>query len=241
MPVNDEEELADLISRVKSLQRESQEGKAQWWAWCDCQGFTTRKDPSKHTTDFLRRFFDARREGRIPMQQARLCPAGEDPEMHATLVHRIKQSQRQSQEMKNRWWSYCDSHCNGIRDPQRHSVLALKRFLDEFASDLSGGGPMGQVAWPPPGGGMMPPQPMGAWDPQHAAWHAWQQQAAMQGGMPPPPGLGQWPSPPMMGGEQGFRPPQQDEPEPVVKRRFREKSRSRSRARKKRKSRSPSL
>ena len=57
---DDSGERADLAARVKQLQRGSPEGKRQWWSFCDSEGLN-RRDPSRHTVAFLRRFFAQRR------------------------------------------------------------------------------------------------------------------------------------------------------------------------------------
>merc|ERR1719162_2363399 len=102
--VEDEEERFDLTAKIKQLQRDSEDGKQQWWAFCDAEGHSNRRDPNKHNVDFLRRFFENRREGLIPTGKVSLAPQHEpDPEMHKIWVQRVKQTQRSSPDMKVRW------------------------------------------------------------------------------------------------------------------------------------------
>lgn len=186
----DEEERADLAQRVKQLQRDTEEGKQQWWAFCDAEGHSNRRDPNKHTVEFLRRFFSNRREGLIPAGRASLAPQNEpDPEMHKIWVQRVKQTQRSSPDMKARWEKYCDDHGGGVRDPQRHTSDYMRQFFDDM------GGYTGQDAWAVNGcggaaAGAWPQAQAGAypytgWTPQ-AAWADYYARCgyAMPGGVP---------------------------------------------------------
>jgi len=191
---DDDEERADLAARVKQLQRDSDEGKQQWWSFCDAEGYSNRRDPNRHTAEFLRRFFDARRDGRIPAGRSAAAPPHEvDPEMHKSLVTRVKQVQRSSPEQKEQWERYCDLHGGGVRDPQRHDSTYLRRFFDEVltgeplpvanGSAICGAGACGGY----------PPHPIGGFPPM--------------GGFP----MNGYPSyPPMgypsMGGMEGYAP-----------------------------------
>jgi len=208
---DDSEERADLASRVKQLQRESEDGKQQWWAWCDAEGFSNRRDPQRHTAEFLKRFFEARRDGRIPAGRPLAAPAHEvDPEMHKVWVNRIKQAQRSSPDQKLRWERYCDAYGGCVRDPQRHDSSFLRRFFDEFNTEEAAGGPMpgyppmagypGMSGYPMPGYPTMPMgyPPMGGMPPGMPGGEG----GAGVGGFPQMPGY-----PPMMPGmPDGFAP-----------------------------------
>merc|ERR1712060_935520 len=50
-----------------------------------------------------------------------------DPEKDE-LVSRIKAFQRESDENKQAWWNYCDTHLGGNRDPARHDANTLEDF-----------------------------------------------------------------------------------------------------------------
>jgi len=80
---DDDEERADLAARVKQLQRDNEEEKQQWKAYCDKEG-SNRRDPNRHTADFLRRFFDVRRDGTPAATPA--APANLEPPQAAALL-----------------------------------------------------------------------------------------------------------------------------------------------------------
>lgn len=175
---DDEEERTDLAQRIKELQRKSEEGKQQWWAFCDSEGHSNRRDPNKHNVEFLRRFFANRSEGVIPAGRASLAPQNEpQPEMHNFWVQRIKQTQRSSPDMKSSWEKYCDDHGAGVRDPQRHTSI----FMQQFLTDV--GACTGQEAmWQQMQGGAYP---YAGWTPE-AAWADYYARCgySMQGGVP---------------------------------------------------------
>jgi len=70
----------------------------------------------------------ALRERRVPRDRH-----GDSHEVLEVLVAKVKHGQRTSQSWKEVWWSYCDSHQDGVRDPGRHDATSLKTFLEEFA------------------------------------------------------------------------------------------------------------
>mmetsp|Transcript_57246 Transcript_57246/g.91013 ORF Transcript_57246/g.91013 Transcript_57246/m.91013 type:complete len:276 (-) Transcript_57246:75-902(-) len=187
----DDEDRADLAAQVKRLQRDSEEGKQQWWAFCDSEGYSNRRDPNKHSLDFLRRFFALRREGVLPVHAVSLAPQNEpDPEMHKVWVQRIKQSQRSSQEMKTWWETFCDEQGAGVRDPQRHTCDFMQRFFDEAAGYADGR----RASWNASGGAWAGWSPEAAWAQFYAQWGG---NAVGPAGMP-----GAWPQP-MHGGMWG--------------------------------------
>jgi len=47
------------------------------------------------------------------------------------MVEAIKQGQRQDPAFKEAWWKFCDTYCEGIRDPNRHPAQNLELFLTE--------------------------------------------------------------------------------------------------------------
>jgi len=181
----DDEERADLTSQVKRIQRDSEEGKQQWWAFCDAEGYSNRRDPNKHSLDFLRRFFALRREGVLPAHAVSLAPQHEpDPEMHKIWVQRIKQTQRSSQDMKTRWETFCDEAGAGVRDPQRHTCDFMQRFCDDAGVCVDGR----QGLWNATGGAWAGWSPEAAWAQFYAQWGG--NAAAGPPGMP-----GAWPQP----------------------------------------------
>jgi len=188
MGFDDDEEKADLVAKIKRLQRDSEEGKQQWWAFCDAEGFSNRRDPNRHATDFLRRFFDARRDGGIPQGRPPAPPHDADPE-HRMWVGRVKQVQRSEPDTKAKWERYCELHGNGIRDPQRHDSMYLRRFIEEFLPrDGMMGGGCGPPGFPPMGGGFMPP-PQGGFPPQGFPSFGDFPPIPVGAAPPPPPGL----------------------------------------------------
>lgn len=173
----DEEEHADLVARVKQLQRDGEESKQQWWSFCEAEGYSSRRDPNRHTVEFLRRFFQARREGRIPDVRPSVTPMSEiDVETHRILVQRVKQAQRSSTEMKDRWVKFCEDYGSGIRDPQRHDTMFIRRFFDECSLSSACANAMPSVAQPWPQGAWCP----NPWAAQAAAWGAQGQEASWQ-------------------------------------------------------------
>lgn len=62
----------ELVSRVKWIQRSGEEGKKQWYAFCDATR-TGNRDPNRHTEESLSMFLDA-------------YAKGESPELHAALA-----------------------------------------------------------------------------------------------------------------------------------------------------------
>jgi hypothetical protein len=47
------------------------------------------------------------------------------------LSERVKALQRRDQETKEAWWSFCDEHLGGVRDPARHPADILHQFLEQ--------------------------------------------------------------------------------------------------------------
>jgi len=156
MSLRDPEESDDhlaLVARVKAVQRDSDQGRNQWHNFCDTSGKGTR-DPSRHPASFLRSFFEALRDGAIPrgleaLHERPLPETSDDPkEALPILIAKVKQGQRTSVEFKQRWWTYADTQHDGIRDPSKHDVASLRRFL----SDIAPGGAL------PTSGADAPPQ-----------------------------------------------------------------------------------
>lgn len=138
------DEHREMVSRVKQYQRQSEDAKNQWHNYCDLKGNGSR-DPMRHPSLFLRRFFESLANNEISTEPASLyekpIPGSDaDPaEVHAVLSAKVKHGQRVSVEWKQRWSTFCDAYSDGIRDPQRHSVEQLKRFFEEFAPRDSSG------------------------------------------------------------------------------------------------------
>jgi len=64
-----------------------------------------------------------------------------DPSMpaHPELVHMIKEKQRGDPHFKESWGQFCDSYCEGIRDPCRHPGANVIQFLEMHGHLPKGG------------------------------------------------------------------------------------------------------
>eukprot|EP00440_Ansanella_granifera_P005777 gb/GFBE01006266.1/.p1 GENE.gb/GFBE01006266.1/~~gb/GFBE01006266.1/.p1 ORF type:complete len:393 (+),score=71.49 gb/GFBE01006266.1/:1-1179(+) len=122
---------AKLVQQVKLIQRSSEELKADWHKFCDEEQGGIR-DPVRHDAAFLQRFLmtpqAAAALASFPQQ---LSADGEgqaarDP-MHPNLVSQVKRAQRNN--FKEAWRQHCDAEAGGMRDPGRHTVASLRRFL----------------------------------------------------------------------------------------------------------------
>lgn len=54
------------------------------------------------------------------------------------LVEEVKQLQRSSPSYKEAWWSYCDEHLGGVKDPSKHDPATLEHFLSTMDARPSG-------------------------------------------------------------------------------------------------------
>eukprot|EP00933_Yihiella_yeosuensis_P032939 TRINITY_DN2660_c0_g4_i1.p1 TRINITY_DN2660_c0_g4~~TRINITY_DN2660_c0_g4_i1.p1 ORF type:complete len:454 (+),score=108.11 TRINITY_DN2660_c0_g4_i1:141-1502(+) len=131
------EEQQELVTKVKTAQRQSEQTKQKWWAWADTKGGGIR-DPARHSAKFLNEFFEALENNTIPDPEAGLAPGADE---RAELVNRVKRGQRTNTEFKQQWWLYCDTIGGGIRDPSRHDVEYLKRFFEKYAPAGTDGKP----------------------------------------------------------------------------------------------------
>jgi len=66
----------------------------------------------------------------------------------ANYVEQIKNIQRQDQNAKEQWWTFCDNELEGVKDPNRHDISILQRFLEMYNNGTlpaagSGGGGRG--------------------------------------------------------------------------------------------------
>ena len=72
--------------------------------------------------------------GRMPLSAA----GGGADAAKEELVQQIKDGQRQNPSFKEAWGLYCETHCQGVRDPNRHSADVLRRFLTERGVIITG-------------------------------------------------------------------------------------------------------
>merc|ERR1719238_71862 len=66
---------------------------------------------------------------------AAMMPGGAAKEK---LVARIKEFQKENEQQKEIWGSFCDSQLGGKRDPMRHDVSVLQRFCVSQGLSLAG-------------------------------------------------------------------------------------------------------
>lgn len=143
--------LADFI---KIGQRQSQGWKTIWQNYCTTVG-TGKFDPNQYDENFITGFIDylaglsladpngppvqnkvasnKRPMGGMDGQPAKKMNMGQmaDSSPKGQLVDKIKTLQRSGDEMKQAWWSFCDTRLGGVRDPNRHEIDTLQAFLVE--------------------------------------------------------------------------------------------------------------
>lgn len=146
--LNNNSAHARLVQQVKQLQRSSEALKAHWHEACDSEKGGVR-DPSRHDIAFLQRFVAGPQASGVlaAMQPGNggmggcggMGPMGQpmvtDPSdpLHASLVQQVKKAQRSG--LKDTWRQHCDTEAGGMRDPARHPVTSLRRFLDGVELD----------------------------------------------------------------------------------------------------------
>jgi len=118
LPQGDEHLLA--IEKVKSFQKK--DTTDAWHKWVEAHG-STKRDPSRHTQEFLEAFLTS-------VSQAPRCDQAHLDEYHQWLINKVKAGQRSSDEFKQAWYVYCDKGGGG-RDPARHTQDSLMEFLNE--------------------------------------------------------------------------------------------------------------
>lgn len=123
----------ELMGWIKHGQRTSIEFKEAWIAFAKEYGNDNR-DPGRHDASFLQTFLSSAPAVSQPPPVPKVV---EDANQRA-LVNQVKQHQRSSQEFKESWWSFCDSHGNGVRDPARHPAEFLQQFLSSVGMLLDG-------------------------------------------------------------------------------------------------------
>jgi len=143
-----------LAGGIKEGQRRSQVWREAWQKFCAVKG-RAYNDPTRHSdmelVDFLEyageiasagldTYADQEGVDLAGRGLKRAAPAsdwepaakrrsgGADSEK-TSLVVKVKELQRSSQEMKQAWWTYCDESLGGVRDPNRHDAAVLSQFL----------------------------------------------------------------------------------------------------------------
>jgi len=105
----------ELAQRVKVLQRESMDACQEWHRAADAVGPNMR-DPMQHPAEFLEGFLRG---------VERVAKESED------AINQVKEAQRNVNGASRSWHYYCDTEGNGMRNPHKHPVWFLRKFLDE--------------------------------------------------------------------------------------------------------------
>ncbi|CAK9030198.1 unnamed protein product [Durusdinium trenchii] len=129
--MEDPDEHTSLVKRVKQVQREGEESKQQWWAFCELEGKSNRRDPQRHSLQSLRRFFQIREQGGLPRSVQKLRS---DAAAHQLWVQKLTEILRASEEAKQNWWDYCDKYHGGLRYPQQHTAKSIQTFFECHAA-----------------------------------------------------------------------------------------------------------
>lgn len=139
--------FGDLAALLKEGQRRSVAWKRCWQTYCTHFGGGTN-DPTKHSEEFCMEFMTFVAEsgehmvgGPVPGLPKRKSPDADGDVYNAAaasgdweqMVNAVKAFQRQGPGNKEIWGSFCDTACNGTRDPQRHDVSSLHTFLTQYA------------------------------------------------------------------------------------------------------------
>lgn len=133
-----------LVSQVKDLQRSDQNAREQWVAFTDLSG-QGKRDPSKHTADFLKSFLVQLSSGAklpVPVQEETV-----------SISEMVKLMQKKSSNFKNVWAQYCFQCGGGKNDPMKHDSSYHLKFFDFLAQQAylsMSMDPMAQGAVEPP-------------------------------------------------------------------------------------------
>jgi len=122
----------ELVTEVKALQRQDANAKAAWQQYTD-QNAGGRRDPAKHTGEFVRQFIQAYQNGSLPVHCQDNMGGGQQQE-GVQLPAVTKFLQRKYPAFKQVWASYCSQYGNGFNDPMRHDMDYHARFFNWMAS-----------------------------------------------------------------------------------------------------------
>jgi len=124
---------ADLVATLKQLQRSDAAAKESWGAFCDAELGGVR-DPNRHDAGTLQRFLDMNGGGGAGSVQ-------HQGKSKADLVEALKNLQRTDSAVKEKWGAFCDAQLKGVRDPNKHDVDVLQRFLSTHSGGAYGMAP----------------------------------------------------------------------------------------------------
>jgi len=150
----DDGSVEGLAAKVKEMQRSNANAKEQWTAFTDLNG-AGRRDPSKHTPEFLQGFIDHIQSG----HQINPSAAAGNME-NPGLGDAFKLLQKKSESFKNHWRQFCTTQGGGRFDPSKHDTAFHMCFIEHISSLASGGAGSAYQGGGMGGGGMM--GPMGA-------------------------------------------------------------------------------
>lgn len=131
-PQLDAMEQAYWVGCVKAAQKSCVQVREQWRDYCDVFGGGAR-DPERHTSAFLQRFFLFREKGAIPAlptpEHEKALPerGREDAEAHGILTAKLMRMQRFN-KVREAWASHCDL-LGFTRSPLDHPCSSLHTFL----------------------------------------------------------------------------------------------------------------
>lgn len=134
--------LEALIDQVKNLQRGDQRAKDQWNIYCDISG-GGKRDPARHTAEFLNVFLDTIRSGGqfAAPAQAAAASAGltiGSTEETAMLVNAVKVLQKKSANFRGAWTQFCKEFGGGTNDPSKHDSNYMVKFFDFVTQHAAG-------------------------------------------------------------------------------------------------------
>lgn len=124
-----EEVREQVIQEIKSLQKNSLMEKQRWSWFCDSM-LGGVKDPARHDLATLHMFLSE--VGANATTLAVKPTFGTACPEKAQLVQRVKDYQRQGEEQKHNWSSFCDEGYCGVKDPCRHEVVVLRHFVNSY-------------------------------------------------------------------------------------------------------------
>lgn len=131
-------EGAVLVQMVKMGQKKSQYWKAVWEQYCQTKLVDGKPafDPAKHDSSFIEGFFDYIGKQALGMgmmdksgMQRMGMPGTGDP-MKDQLVLKVKAFQKQGEQQKTTWHTFCDTNLGGVYDPTRHESATLQMFIN---------------------------------------------------------------------------------------------------------------
>lgn len=114
----------DLVARIKAGQKSSPEIKELWHQYCDT-GASGVRNPAALDASFLQAFVDQYGLPAVSAGQAGQIAA----RTPRHLIEKVKVLQKSSEEVVERWQTYCDQEGNGVLDPSRHDEQFLTGFL----------------------------------------------------------------------------------------------------------------